>query len=956
MKPKFLSFILLSLLIIFSPSFAMPVLKREVRLQQSDGGTFLAIPYGDEWNNGYETPDGYTIIYDNLTNNWVYAESSPEGTLIPSKQIVGKHKPGVKKHLRAKPSLSLRAPDILQKTTSAAGPPVPATGNHSVLVILTQFSDRNLITTEAEWNLKFFGGTFSTVNHYYNEVSYGGLKIVPARESCGTVNDGIAIVTLLYTHPDTGGSIDDTNRKLTKDALVAVDNCVNFASFDVNSDGYISTNELHIIIIVAGYETSYGGVGTACQPNVWGHRWSLGWGGITAPVLDGKIIGDYSGKGGYTQFGEWHCATWDNPGHIATIGIIVHELGHDLWLPDEYDTDGSSSGIGDWGVMGSGAWNYCGSPVSGNCPSHPTVWDKWYLGWLTPTQITFLQSVNILDITTNQSAFYIGSNPGGVDWSFDSNSGTGEYFIIENRQLSSYNAGLPEGGLLIWHIWEGAPYNNTANQNEAGRRLIDLREADGLNQLDMGGFSDAGDIFPGSTGNTNFDNGTNPSSKFYCPSGNGFCDPSCISIKNISPSQAIMSANVSAQDCPSGGLANDRCSNATIVTTNPYTNTVSTANSSTESSDPAVTCGNGSKSRSIWYRYTPPENGLVTVNTSGSNYNTILSVYTGTCLSLTSLACNDDAEGSQSQLIFSVTSGTTYYFMVTSYNGTEGTLTFNLSFTPAQEGYLSVSPPTGFEPSGNSGGPFNPPSKTYTLTNIGDLQLNWVAEKKAPWLDLSSTGGTLGDGESVQVTITINSSANSLAPGNYTDTITFINTTNGDGNTTRQVALTVNAINPQNNPPSKPELIEPPDKSTDVPTTVTFLWSKSTDPDGDPVSYELFVCTNSDPEKCPPVKISLKKHKIYYAGITSSFPIWIILLIISILPGLKKTTRVRLLTILILAGLYVASCRKLSEDMNYEYTMPGLTPYTTYYWKVIAQDSRGGRTESEIWSFTTGRE
>ncbi len=663
MKPKILSFILLSLLIIFSSSFAMPVLKRESRLQQSDGSTFVAIPYGDEWNNGYETLDGYTIIYDNIINNWVYADRSPEGTLIPSKQIVGKHKPWVKKHLRAEPSLSLSAPDVLQKTPSTAGPPVPATGSHRILVILTQFSDRALITTEAEWNSKFFGGGFSTVNDYYDEVSYGGLTMLPAQENCGTVNDGIAIASLGYAHPNTGGSTGDTNRQLTKNALIAVDSCVNFASFDTNSDGYISTNELHIVIIVAGYETSYG----SCTPAVWGHRWSLGWGSVTAPVLDGKSVGDYSGKGGYIQLGEIHCAYTGDPNqHTATIGIIVHELGHDLWLPDEYDTDGSSSGIGTWGVMGSGAWNYCAGGDYGNCPSHPNAWDKWYLGWLIPTQVTSLQSVNIPDITINQTAFYIGNNPGGVDWSFGSNSGTGEYFIVENRRLNSYNAGLPTSGLLIWHIWEGAPYNNSANQNEAGRRLIDLREADGLNQLDAGGFSDSGDIFPGSTGNTNFDNETNPSSKLYCPSGTGFCDPSCVSVKNISSSQPIMTANISAQDCPSGGPANDICSNATIITSNPYTNTISTTNSSTEFSDPTVTCGNGSKSRSVWYKYTPAQSGLVTVNTFGSNYNTILSVYSGTCSSFTPLYCNDDSGGSQSQLIFSVTSGTTYFFMVTS--------------------------------------------------------------------------------------------------------------------------------------------------------------------------------------------------------------------------------------------------------------------------------------------------
>ncbi len=280
-------------------------------------------------------------------------------------------------------------------------------------------------------------------------------------------------------------------------------------------------------------------------------------------------------------------------------------------------------------------------------------------------------------------------------------------------------------------------------------------------------------------------------------------------------------------------------------------------------------------------------------------------------------------------------------------------MTFNLSLTPAQEGYHSVSPTTGFDSSGNSGGPFYPASKTYTLTNTGDLQLNWIATKTSSWIDLSSTGGTLGDGESAQVTIKINSSANSLTAGNYTDTITFTNTTNGNGDTTRPVTLTVNQ---QNNPPTKPELIEPPDKSTGVPTTVTFIWNKSTDPDGDPVSYELYVCTNSDPGKCAPVQISLREYKIYYAGIASSWGVWIIPLIISILACLNKWVRTGFLILFILAGLYTTSCKKLLNGGSSEYTITGLAPYTTYYWKVLAMDNKGGKTNSDIWSFTTGIE
>ena len=60
--------------------------------------------------------------------------------------------------------------------------------------------------------------------------------------------------------------------------------------------------------------------------------------------------------GGYQEMAEWHCSTQDTPGHMATLGVMAHEMGHGLNLPDLYDLDGSSYGVGDWSLMGLGMW------------------------------------------------------------------------------------------------------------------------------------------------------------------------------------------------------------------------------------------------------------------------------------------------------------------------------------------------------------------------------------------------------------------------------------------------------------------------------------------------------------------------------------------------------------------------------------------------------------------------
>ncbi|NIN34446.1 MAG: hypothetical protein GTO60_04870, partial [Gammaproteobacteria bacterium] len=99
--------------------------------------------------------------------------------------------------------------------------------------------------------------------------------------------------------------------------------------------------------------------------------------------MDGVIVGDYhGGRGGYAQFGEIHSD------HQATMGIMVHELGHLIFsLPDLYDTDGSSEGIGGFGVMAAGSWGKASTDTySGQTPVLPCAWSRYNLGWIDGTE------------------------------------------------------------------------------------------------------------------------------------------------------------------------------------------------------------------------------------------------------------------------------------------------------------------------------------------------------------------------------------------------------------------------------------------------------------------------------------------------------------------------------------------------------------------------------------------
>jgi hypothetical protein len=80
---------------------------------------------------------------------------------------------------------------------------------------------------------------------------------------------------------------------------------------------------------------------------------------------------------------------------------------------------------------------------------------------------------------------------------------------------------------------------------------------------------------------------------------------------------------------------------------------------------------------------------------------------------------------------------------------------------------------------GPRGGPFNPASGTFTLTNYSDAALNWNVSQASVWLNLSPTSGTLASGASVTVTVIPNAAAATLRVGLNAGSVEFKNLTSG---------------------------------------------------------------------------------------------------------------------------------------------------------------------------------
>jgi immune inhibitor A len=137
-------------------------------------------------------------------------------------------------------------------------------------------------------------------------------------------------------------------------------------------DGYIDTFQS----VHAGEGNEAGG-GALGDNAIWSHSWYayfnlIGSAGPTFNMSGGFQIGnsDYW-VGKYTIQPE-------NGG----VGVFVHEFGHDLGLPDLYDTSGGENGTGYWTLMSAGSWLDDGLDTIGNKASHMGAWEKLQLGWL----------------------------------------------------------------------------------------------------------------------------------------------------------------------------------------------------------------------------------------------------------------------------------------------------------------------------------------------------------------------------------------------------------------------------------------------------------------------------------------------------------------------------------------------------------------------------------------------
>lgn len=358
------------------------------------------------------------------------------------------------------------------------------------IVVAIAYTDQAYNYAVADFQNMLFGTwTSGSATDYYDEVSFGNLALA------GTVSGWLTADNARAYYGYSSG--DQRAAILAKEAAQKADATIDYSQFDDNGDGYVDM----FTVIHSGFGMEETGNGA----DIWSHSWSFTYAGIGAYTTDDPWpghTGEYIKIDDYTIDPERSNSS--NNGTMVCIGVFCHEWGHALGLPDLYDTDYSGSGAGAWCTMAAGSWG--GDLSSPWKPAHMCAWAKADMGWITPTVINENNTDTVQAAETNPDAYQL--------WT-DGTPGN-EYFLIENRQKTNFDATLFNSGLLIWHVDE-----NIINATRASNKVnsgavygVAVEQADGLNSLISGANNgDAGDPFPGTTGNDAFDStGTTPNS------------------------------------------------------------------------------------------------------------------------------------------------------------------------------------------------------------------------------------------------------------------------------------------------------------------------------------------------------------------------------------------------------------------------------------------------------------
>ena len=245
---------------------------------------------------------------------------------------------------------------------------------------------------------------------------------------------------------------DSNTREYGRDAMteatkmwLAEDSTRSYRDYDWNNDTYVN----QVIFIYAGY------TGNQSKEHCYGCIWPNTSSFYRIKTPDGFSISDYTCSGELRSNDK----SWG-------IGTICHEFTHSLGLPDIYPTSSNSgySMVDEWDLMDGGNFTN-----SGWCPPNYSGQQRMLMGWQTPIELTEPTTITDMKPLSEGGPVYLVRHTDN------------EYYLLENRQWTGWDARLPGRGLVVFHVdYNASQWMGNRVNNDTTRRGYQLVHADNL--------------------------------------------------------------------------------------------------------------------------------------------------------------------------------------------------------------------------------------------------------------------------------------------------------------------------------------------------------------------------------------------------------------------------------------------------------------------------------------------